>query len=115
MRRPQNTGGDGSKLSPPHYDAGELAKSHPRLAEALTKSTWEDGTPKRPAEVLIHCIGRSLFATLKLKGTGYQLQVEVPEPLLVYDALEAVLSLETPPWQDNPWDIVPKAKKGKKE
>lgn len=114
MRKPKTADGSGSTSSPPHCNPGELAKHHPRLADALAKSTWEDGSPKRPAEIVLSVKGRALFATLKLRGTGYMLEVEVPDPMLVWDALEAVLSLEEPPWQANEWDLIPTGKKGKK-
>lgn len=114
MRKPQTVDGSAPNTSPPHCNPGELAKHHPKLADALARSTWEDGTPKRPAEILLSVKGRSMFATLRLKGTGYQLEVELPDPLLIWDALEAVLSLETVPWAVNEWDAVPTPKKGKK-
>lgn len=113
MRRPQTAGGSSSPSSPPHFQPGELAKSHPLLVAALANSKWEDGTPKKAGELLIHCYSKVLYATLRLKGTGYQLQVEVPELLLVNDAVEAALALETPPWEENLYDKAVAPKKGK--
>lgn len=113
MRKPNPESGSNSTTSPPHFPVGELGKSHPLLAAALANSMWEDGSKKRPAEILIHAFNRTLYATLRLRGTGYQVQVEVPEALLVYDALEAVLALENPPWEVNEYDKVVSSKKTK--
>lgn len=115
MRKPEKSGSQVGASTPPHANPGELARQAPRVAESLTRSTWEDGTKKKPAELLLKIRGNAWYAVLKLIGTGLQVEVEIPEPLLVFEALEAVLALETVPWTDNEYDWgLPKTKQKNK-
>lgn len=110
MVLPKLEGGENSPNKPPHADPGTLSKTHPRLAESLCSSTWDDGSPKRPARMSLSIYGGRWQVQLDLIGTRLMISVEVPDPILAYDALEAALSLQVVPWQVNPWakDEAPK-------
>ena len=114
MQLPQMANTNVGASSPPHAESSELARSHPRLAEAFTSSIWSDGTSKKPARLSLSIYGRRWVAQLDLIGTGLMVRVELPDPVLLYDALEAVLSLETVPWEKNPYLDVTPPRKGKK-
>lgn len=103
-----------ANTSPPHCDCAEFAKTHPKLAEAFVSSAWSDGTPKKPARLSLGIYGRRWIAQLDLVGTGLMIRVEIPDPVLAYDALEGVLSLETVPWEKNPYLDPTPARKPKK-
>lgn len=112
---PEMAAGGNQLPSPPHCDCAEFAKTHPRLAEAFVASVWSDGSPKKPARLSLGIYGRRWIAQLDLVGTGLMLRVEIPDPVLIYDALEGLLNMETVPWEKNPYlDAKPagKAKKG---
>jgi hypothetical protein len=103
VKLPQAAAGDGAAPTPPHADPGEFGKAHPLLAEAFVSSSWSDGTPRRPARLSISPFNRRWYAQLDLVDIGLMVRVEIPDPLLAFDALEGVLSLENVPWEVNTW------------
>lgn len=114
MNRPSEGDGSPSTPSRPHADPGSFGTGYPRCAELLASSSWSDGTPKKPARVSLSIYGGRWQVQADLIGTALMLRVETPEPGLMWDALEAVLALETVPWERNPWAPEPQAKKPKK-
>lgn len=113
ISRPSVPEDGGISPRPPHADPGEWARSYPKLAAVVTEASWSDGTAKRPARLSLAIYGGRWVVQCDLVGVGLTLRVEVPEPALAWDALEAALSADPVPWQPSPYVAVDPPQKGK--
>lgn len=107
-------GGEG-RPKPPHADPGQFGSDYPALAWYMSASAWPDGTTKNPGRVEVSCFAGKWQATLKIPALGLMLRIEIPDPLFVYEALDAVLRLENIPWIVDQWSGTGDSKKGQKK
>lgn len=112
-RKPEPGGSGNAK--PPHADPGPFGSDYPALAWYLCASSWPDDTAKMPGKVEVGAFFGKWQVTLKVPGLGLMLRLEVPSPDLAYEALDAALRLEQPPWQQDLWSRAPDSKKGQKK
>lgn len=112
-KKPERGGSGGSK--PPHADPGPFGSDYPALAWYLCSSTWPDETAKNPGRVELSSFFGKWQATLKVPGLGLMLRLEIPSPDLVFEALDAALRLESPPWVIDQWTQTEATKKGQKK
>lgn len=104
----------GAYPSLPHYVFGEFAERYPCLAAYWSASQWPDGTPKKPGRPGIGIWNGKLSAQFQLVGTGLMVRAEIPDPILFWDALEALLSTVPVPWQPDPFLAADELKEVKK-
>jgi hypothetical protein len=110
--KPTMAVGDG--LAPfPHYVFGEFAERYPCLAAYWVASAWPDGSAKKAGKPAIGVWGGKLQAQFHLIGTGLMVRSEIPDPILFWDALEALLSTVPVPWQIDQFHPV-EAREGQK-
>lgn len=106
-----------SEVSLPHIVCGDFASKYPATAAYWWSSAWPDGKLKKPATVRFSVYQGKLQMTFSLIGTGLMLRIDLEDPILAWDALEALLGLVNVPWQTDPFNAADgplEPKKGRK-
>lgn len=101
IRKPES--GEKSVSKRPHVDSGDFVELYPVTADVLWGSSWEDGTARLPSKLSVYVFMGRLMAQIDLADTGMMVRMEVPGPLVLWDALEAFLTGDPVPWEENPW------------
>lgn len=81
----------------------EFASKYPALAEWLTASSFSNGSAKKPGRVSIGIHYGATVATLHLPGTKLILRAQIPDPLVAFQALNALLCRTPIPFETDPW------------
>ena len=103
----------------PHCHCPDFASRHRATAAYWWASVWPDGTKKKVARLSFWVTQQGVLQVqFQLTGTGLMVRLDLPDPLLVWDALEGVLGQVPVPWQVDPFlpaDEPHEGKKGRKK
>lgn len=113
MRKPTVDAGS-TGVPPYHFTDPKVQKAYPKLFEAMASSVYDDGSKKGPGMLIIKPRARGLSVTLKVENSGLMLRTEGETWEEMMSALEALLRADTPPWEEDPYQVVkgPKKKSG---
>jgi len=99
MKMPKVATTDPESDIPEVWSPSKVFKTMTRVNEAVSNPSWDEGTPRGERAVMMFVKASSVTLIYKVQRPPLKLVVAGPNIDEAFAALEAALSLDSPPWQ----------------